>query len=171
MIDQTHNFYDHHCKFIEQSIYLKACRRRIALIADGDDAGRFPLCVEAIRLGLCPAVLMTEEEIREDKVIYYRDRDDCGPGIVKRTEMGQELRTAEDVNLHHAMLSHLRQEPFRKYVAVRGTAKIHKKRIYPEGKIAHDDYADEIAETPDFRDTEGVTSDASDLISEAVRAL
>lgn len=161
MDDQFHNFFDHWCKEIGQNIFLRACRNRIAEIHAGTDAGRYGACVAAIAAQRCPAVQMTEKELLKGEVIFYKDRDDCGPGVVKRAEIGLEPRSAAMIAAHHELLKSIDQAPWTSPINlndVQSRNSVVRKRSYV-GSVPHD------------RVTETIPLGLADVIEAKVKAL
>ena len=116
---QEHNFYMHDCRTIGQNIYYGSCQQRIRKIADGTDAGRWPECEKAIKDGTCAAQRMIKEDFEAafsfgdgHGTKYYRDRDDCGPGVMKRAELGLPERSMVETALHHLILKDLALTPY-----------------------------------------------------------
>ena len=83
-IDHQHNFYRHHCPVLEHSTFYAGCLKRIAT-SEPDRSPLYTPCYDAItaRPCKCPAVAMRQDE-ENGVATYYHDRDDAGPGILKR---------------------------------------------------------------------------------------
>lgn len=116
-LKQEHNFYRHHCGVLEQSTFYASCLKRVA--CEKPDANQLALyepCFAAIKGRRCPALGMRQDEENGLKV-YYRDRDDCGPGILKRDELGYEPRTQAEIAYHHGISEKLGQPPAPRVIA------------------------------------------------------
>jgi len=107
-LDRRHNFYRiPHCCVVERPAFYVSCLKKIERVnlKDGSEE-LFPECAAAIKRGRCVAFNMLGDEIAGLKV-YYRDRDDCGPGIVSREALGQPPRSEEERKHHHKIAADL----------------------------------------------------------------
>jgi hypothetical protein len=107
-LDRAHNFYRiPHCRVVERPASYVSCLKKIEKVnlKDGSEE-LFPECAAAIKRGRCIAFNMLGDEIAGLKV-YYRDRDDCGPGILSREELGLPPRTEEERKHHHKIAADL----------------------------------------------------------------
>ncbi|KAA0573403.1 hypothetical protein [Azospirillum sp. Sh1] len=107
------NFFQFQCQMSGQRHFYGGCQYRIAKIEAREDRGRWPECVGALGRGQCPAKAMFEKEVAHWATIFYRDRDDCGPGIVKRAELGMPARSEREVAEHHELLRQQGQQPYK----------------------------------------------------------
>jgi hypothetical protein len=103
-LDQRNNFFAFACGTIEQRPFYSACQMKIRKIAAGEDRDRWPECAGAIKHGLCKASQMLDDEFLGGST-FYRDRDDCGPGIASRESLGIEQRTEAEIAEHHRILA------------------------------------------------------------------
>lgn len=107
MYDQGDNFYSHYCKRVGSFAYIATCRKRIAGAANACPTD----CAEAIKKHGCPAAAMVAEEAAAFRPIYYLDRDDAGPGVMSRAELGREPRDDATIAAHHALLERVKLKP------------------------------------------------------------
>lgn len=101
--DPKHNFFAHRCREIDgNSIHRSACNKRIMRLRGKDQyaAEMFPECARALKRGRCPAEKMMAEEFGQ-RPKYYLDRDDAGPGVASRKDLGLPDRTDEERAFHH----------------------------------------------------------------------
>lgn len=116
--DQSHNFYAHRCEIVDQSRHLAHCYSIIQKVESNTTGGLYGACALAIEKGLCPAAQKRLEELSAFRTLYYRDRDDCGSGVVSRAELGLPERTEAEKAAHHALLKELGLEPASRSPAV-----------------------------------------------------
>ena len=102
-LDQRNNFFSFACKEIKQQPYYSACQMKIRKVMAGEDRELWPECAGAIRQGRCPASQMLDDEFL-GSATYYRDRDDCGPGIASRKTVGAPERTFDEIAEHRRIL-------------------------------------------------------------------
>jgi hypothetical protein len=107
-LERSHNFYRiPHCRVIERSAYYVSCLKKIERVnANSGDQELYPECAAAIKRGRCIAFNMLGDEIAGLKV-YYRDRDDIGPGVVSREALGLPRRSEEERKYHHKLAADL----------------------------------------------------------------
>lgn len=95
----NHNLHKISCRVVQQTHYYSACQAKYRKVKARKAGCTNPSCVTAIEKGLCPAAKMIVEEMT-GQARYYLDRDDAGPGIVSRAELGLPPRTQEEIDRH-----------------------------------------------------------------------
>lgn len=106
------NFFSFGCGAMTRRVYYAGCMVRIKKIVNGIDEGLFPECSKAISDGDCLASRMADEEMEELATKFYVDRDDAGPGVMSRADLGMEPRSAETILAHHAILERIGRAPY-----------------------------------------------------------
>lgn len=106
------NFHRITCNVGQCQMFYAGCLHRLGSIEKRTDRGLWPECVSAQKAGRCLAADMKREE--QDGICrpYYLDRDDAGPGIVRRSEMGQPPRTPFEIAVHHSILASRDLKPY-----------------------------------------------------------
>lgn len=108
-VDQKHNFFSVRCDVIDHmSIYRSSCASRIMKLRSGDQYAdsMFPECARALKTGRCAVQKMIAEEFGKGPK-YYLDRDDAGPGIASRSDLGLPVRTEDERKFHHSIAEKL----------------------------------------------------------------
>lgn len=125
-LNQDHNFYRvGRCEVVQQKAYYASCLRKIGIVRSlremrkSDDEAAYEEagsglrnchdCAAAIRKGkgACAAYSLFKEEKFGKSPKYYVDRDDAGPGIISREELGLPKRGQEEREYHHELLDTL----------------------------------------------------------------
>ena len=108
MPSESDNFYKFYCPVgPSYRQYFAACLSRFRDVNSGNGLYVNSDCVDGIRKHTCKVPGMIADQIA-GIANYYIDRDDVGPGVISRAEMGREQRSADEIARHHASAAKLK---------------------------------------------------------------
>ena len=112
MPPESDNFYKFYCPVgPSYRQYFAACLSRFRDVNAGKGLYVNSDCVDGIHKRTCKVPAMIADQIA-GTASYYVDRDDVGPGVISRAEMGREPRTADEIARHQANASKLKVKIF-----------------------------------------------------------
>lgn len=108
MPSESDNFFKFYCPVgPSYRQYFAACLTRFRDVNAGKGLYVNADCSEGIQKRRCKVPGMLADQMA-GTASYYVDRDDVGPGVISRAEMGREPRSADEIARHHASASSLK---------------------------------------------------------------
>lgn len=108
MPSESDNFFKFYCPVgPSYRQYFAACLTRFRDVNAGKGLYVNSDCVEGIQKRTCKVPTMIADQLA-GTANYYVDRDDVGPGVISRAEMGREPRSADEAARHQANAAKLK---------------------------------------------------------------
>ena len=108
MPSESDNFFKFYCPVgPSYRQYFAACLTRFRDVNAGKGLYVNSDCVEGIQKRTCKVPTMIADQLA-GTANYYVDRDDVGPGVISRAEMGREQRSADEAARHQANAAKLK---------------------------------------------------------------